>query len=130
MKEVFLLDTHTFIWFATGDLQISELAKSKIDDPAVRIYLSTVSVWEMAIKSSIGKLNLKKPLKELVQEQITLNKYYVLDVGLAHSFQVQSLPFFHKDPFDRTLIAQAIVEGLPVLGKDAIFDAYEVNRVW
>lgn len=130
MNEAFLLDTHTFIWFATGDVQISELAKSKIDDPAVRVHLSTVSVWEMAIKSSIGKLSLKKPLQELVQEQIILNKYHVLDVGLAHAFQIQSLPFFHKDPFDRTLIAQAMIEGLPILGKDAIFDAYEVTRVW
>ena len=95
-----------------------------------RLFLSYVSPWETAIKVSIGKLNLPEPIGRIVQTEIINNGINLLDVKLAHLDLIERLPFHHKDPFDRLLIAQAQVEGLTIVGIDEVFDQYGVNRLW
>lgn len=125
----YLIDTHVFIWQATDAPQLSAAAQQVIDSGSV-LLLSHASVWEMAIKVSIGKLSFDDPFSQVMEEEIRANRYQLLPFELAHSFQVSSLPFHHKDPFDRFLIAQSLCEGIPILSADENFDAYGVQRIW
>ncbi|MBS1788005.1 MAG: type II toxin-antitoxin system VapC family toxin [Acidobacteria bacterium] len=127
-----LLDTHTFLWFAVASLgkSLPEPTRELLEDKSNRIYLSSASPWEVAIKVSIGKLQLPQSIRQIVQTEINNNDLILLDIGLAHLDLVERLPFHHKDPFDRLLIAQAEVEGFTIVGVDAAFDAYGVNRLW
>jgi PIN domain nuclease of toxin-antitoxin system len=125
-----LLDTHTLIWFFAGDSQLSNTARILIEDEDNNKLVSTASIWEMAIKQSKGKLNLSLPLDEYIAQKLSLEDFNLLNINLDHLSQIVSLPFYHKDPFDRLLIAQAIMEGIPILSKDSAFDAYSINRLW
>ena len=125
-----LLDTHSFLWFVFGDPQLSATAKSHIEDANSTNYLSIVSVWEMAVKVSIGKLPLSQPLDVFIPGQLQRNGIHLLPVRLPHALYVATLPFHHRDPFDRLLIAQSFVEPMPVVSADAMFDRYNVNRIW
>ncbi len=127
-----LLDTHTFLWFA-GRQQYALLpsaTRDVLEDGANALYLSYASVWEIAIKVSIGKLQLTEPVTDLVRFQQAKIGLQLLPFKLDHLDQVERLPFHHKDPFDRLLIAQAQVEGFTVVSIDAAFDRYGVNRLW
>ena len=126
----YLLDTHTLIWFLTGDKKLSDKARHLIDNPDNRKFLSIASLWEIAIKVSLGKLALNKPFEKLFPEQLHFNRIEILDITVDNLIKLTALPFHHRDPFDRLIIAQALVEGLPVIGADVIFDAYEINREW
>lgn len=126
----YLLDTHTLIWFLTGDKKLSDKARYLIDNPDNRKFLSIASLWEIAIKVSLGKLALNKPFEKLFPEQLHFNRIEILDITVDNLIKLTSLPFHHRDPFDRLIIAQALVEGLPVIGADVIFDAYGINREW
>ncbi len=125
----YLLDTHSFIWFFEGDDKLSDSAKAVIKDLSNPVFVSTVNVWEISIKQSIGKLQLKKPLEAIV-DNFSQNDISLLDIKLPHALKVKELHFHHKDPFDRMLIAQAIVEQLKIISVDKVFDAYTVERVW
>lgn len=125
-----LLDTHSFLWFVFGDPQLSAAAKSHIEDPNNTNYLSIVSVWEMAIKVSIGKLPLSHPLDVFIPDQLQRNGIQLLPVRLPHALHVATLPFHHRDPFDRLLIAQSLVEPMPIVSADVMFDRYNVIRLW
>jgi PIN domain nuclease of toxin-antitoxin system len=125
-----LLDTHSFLWFVAGSDKISSTARSLIEDSDNQPLLSMASLWEMAIKVSIGRLKLSLPFEELIPEQMSLNGIEVLDIRTEHVAKVVQLPFHHRDPFDRRLIAQAKVEEIPVVGADDTFDAYTVTRMW
>lgn len=125
-----LLDTHTFLWFVGGDTRLSQAARAAIEDPANTGLLSVASAWEMAIKVSLGKLSLTMPVERFIVEHGEGNGIELLGITLAHVGAVETLPFHHRDPFDRLLIAQARVEGLTVIGADTTFDAYGVKRVW
>jgi PIN domain nuclease of toxin-antitoxin system len=92
--------------------------------------LSMASLWEMAIKVSIGRLKLSLPFEELIPEQMDMNGIDVLDIRTEHVAQVVHLPFHHRDPYDRPLIAQAKVESVPIVGADEAFDAYTITRMW
>lgn len=122
-----LVDTHIFIWWSGPENLLSASAKSQLNDPRNTLVLSVASVWEMQIKLAVGKLELRLPLDELVRQQQENIGLEILDVTLPHVFALENLPFHHKDPFDRLLIAQAKAENLPVLTADAIFFAYDVN---
>lgn len=122
-----LLDTHIFIWWADQPEKLSPAALSALEDEANELLLSVASVWEMQIKIQLGKLKLGLPLKELVRNQQETNDVTVSPVGLAHVLALDSLPFHHKDPFDRLLIAQSISEGLTVVTADSQFSAYSVK---
>ena len=125
-----LLDTHTLIWFFAGDSQLSTNARILIEDEDNNKLVSIASIWEMAIKESKGHLNLSLPLHEYIAQKLSLEDFNLLNINLDHLSQIVTLPFYHKDPFDRLLIAQAIMEGIPILSKDSAFDAYSINRLW
>jgi PIN domain nuclease of toxin-antitoxin system len=123
-----LLDTHTFIWFVTGSDRINSKVREQIENNDN--LLSIASLWEIAIKCSIGKLDLELSIEQLVEEQIIANGIELLDITTEHIAFVANLPFHHRDPFDRLIIAQAKVEQIPIVGMDKIFDSYSVQRLW
>ncbi|HYW22343.1 MAG TPA: type II toxin-antitoxin system VapC family toxin [Nodularia sp. (in: cyanobacteria)] len=123
-----ILDTHILIWFVSGDPRISASMRSQIENNDN--LLSLASVWEMAIKHSIGKLNFQSSFNEFVEQQIIMNGIELLPIIIDHVVVVSSLPLHHRDPFDRLLIAQSIVENIPLLSADQIFDAYPIQRLW
>jgi len=125
-----LLDTHSFLWFIEGSDKISLTARRLIEDSSNQPLLSMASLWEMAIKVSIGRLKLSGAFEELIPEQMRLNGIETLDIQTEHVAEVTRLPFHHRDPFDRLLIAQAQVEGIPIVGADDTFDAYAITRMW
>jgi PIN domain nuclease of toxin-antitoxin system len=125
-----LLDTHTLIWFFTGNTKISNQARGFIENQDNEKLLSTASVWEMAIKQSTGKLSFHLPLEVFIKQQLSLNDFNLLEIKIDHLAVVATLPFHHRDPFDRLLIAQSIVEKIPILSVDSAFDAYPIERLW
>jgi PIN domain nuclease of toxin-antitoxin system len=125
-----LLDTHAFLWFVLNDAQLSAPARVRIVDPANDVLLSPASYWEIAIKISLGKYQLPQSFQTFMTEQIEQNALEILPITPAHAEVVASLPFHHRDPFDRLLIAQAIVEQVPIVSADVALDAYPINRIW
>ncbi len=125
-----LLDTHSFLWFINADTQLSITARALIEEPTNQPFLSVASLWEMAIKISLGKLQLAQPFETLIPAQLRLNGIALLGITISHTAMVATLPFHHRDPFDRLLIAQARVEEIPIVSKDAAFDDYEITRLW
>jgi PIN domain nuclease of toxin-antitoxin system len=127
---IYLLDTHTFLWFIGGDASLSPTAKILIQDLNNTILLSMASVWEMAIKVSLGKLSIPPSFEQFIDNQLQLNSVIQLDIKTSHTAIITTLPFHHRDPFDRLIIAQALYENIPIIGADSIFDAYGVTRLW
>jgi len=126
-----LLDTHTFLWFIAGDPQLSTICRTLIEDLNNERLLSVASVWEMAIKVGLGKLPLAPPLEILIPNQLQRNAIDLLPIESRHVFRVPYLPLHHRDPFDRLLVAQSLVEQAPLLSADATFDAYAgIQRIW
>ncbi len=126
----YLLDTHAFLWFAADDERLSEESKRIYLAPQNDCLLSMVSVWEMAIKLSLNKLEMDCPLAQLIEIAMQRQRIQLLQIKLEHTLHVATLSFHHRDPFDRLLIAQSLVERLPILGCDVAFDAYGVQRIW
>lgn len=125
-----LLDTHTFIWWVIEPTKISAQALGLLQDQSNDLFLSVVSVWEMQIKLQIGKLKFNLPLAQLITKQQQTNQLSILPVTLEHVLALDSLPFHHKDPFDRLLITQANLEGAVLVSNDAIFSNYSVKLAW
>ena len=126
----FLLDTHTFLWFINDDKALSAVAKEHIEDTEATLYLSVASLWEMAIKVSLGRLDMPAPFAKFIEQQIAENSLELLQITPSHAGTVAMLPFHHRDPFDRLLIAQSVSERFPIISKDEIFDQYDVKRYW
>ena len=122
-----LLDTQIFIWWDSESEKLPASLLQMCEDEAHTLVLSAASVWEMQIKAQLGKLDLNRPLTEIVREQQTENQIEILPVDVTHVFGLQHLPFHHKDPFDRLLIAQAIVEDVPLLSVDSVFVQYPIQ---
>lgn len=125
-----LLDTHTFLWFIMGNPKLSANARTFIEDQANEKFLSVASLWEIAIKVSIGKLALSAPFDTLIPQQLSVNGFELLRLEIAHAAALINLPFHHRDPFDRLLIAQALVEQMQIVSIDSTFDAYQTSRLW
>lgn len=125
-----LLDTHTFIWFVINSPRLSVMVKAMIENENNEKLLSIASIWEMAIKQSTGKLSFGLPFKEVIEQQLSVNSIDLLNRNLDHINVVATLPLHHRDPFARLLIAQSIVEQIPILSADSAFDAYPINRLW
>jgi len=125
-----LLDTHSFLWFWWDDPQLSGTAKQAICDATNRKLISTVSCWEIAIKVSLKKLDLGVPYRGFIHEHMVRNNFELLQITDEHLAMLVALPFHHKDPFDRLLIAQALYEQIPIVSVDPQLDAYSVTRIW
>ena len=125
-----LLDTHTFLWFIAAHPALSAPARKWIETSANERLLSVASLWEIAIKASAGKLTVPLPMTELVATHIVGNAIKLLPIAPPHLDRLVTLPFHHRDPFDRLIIAQAKSEALPIVGRDAQFDAYSITRIW
>lgn len=125
-----LLDTHVFVWFIGGEERLSRAARELLQDRENEILISVASVWEIAIKHSLGKLDLERPFAELIPEQLDRQGITILPLELAHLTEVDRLPFHHRDPFDRVIAAQALSERIPVISVDAALDPYGVTRIW
>jgi PIN domain nuclease of toxin-antitoxin system len=124
-----LLDTHTFLWFALGDAHLSTAARTYIVDPTNAKYISPASYWEIAIKMSMGKYSLRVPHDVFFETTIVNNGFHILNIEPRHTAALVTLPFHHRDPFDRLLVAQAIVESMPIISIDPKLDPYPIRRV-
>jgi PIN domain nuclease of toxin-antitoxin system len=125
-----LLDTHTVLWFWFDDPQLSATAKALICDPANRKLVSTATAWEVAIKVSVKKLDIGGPYRGFFHQHMLRNNFEWLTISDDHLAAVADLPFHHNDPFDRLLIAQAMVDGIPIVSADVALDPYGVPRLW
>ena len=125
-----LLDTHTFLWFITNDPQLSAAARALIADPANEILISPASYWEIAIKVRLGKYPLSAPYLTFITQGIDDNGFTVLPIEPKHTEVLTTLPLHHRDPFDRLIVAQAMVEGISVVSVDPQLDAYSIRRLW
>lgn len=125
-----LLDTHTLIWSQDDPGKLPGPAATALADPANDRLISVVTVWEIGIKVALAKLALSNPLRPWIQKAIVDMALSELPIALDHIEQQMSLPFHHRDPFDRLLVAQSLVEGAPIVSADTIFDAYGVTRIW
>lgn len=125
-----LLDTQAFLWWVDGSSRLSRKARSAVADPGSECLVSVGSCWEMAIKLSLGKLRLDEPIDSFIPAQLSANRFSLLEIGFRHTARVAKLPFHHRDPFDRLLVAQALEEGLTVVTSDAVFPKYGVKRLW
>ena len=125
-----LLDTHALLWFLNGDPLLVPNAKALIRDPANHKYVSVATCWEMAIKVGLKKLSLGEPATTFLPRELAANKFDLLSIELAHATFVETLPPHHKDPFDRLLVAQALIEKIQLVSADAVFDRYGVTRLW
>jgi len=125
-----LLDSHAFLWFVAGDSKLSDHARQAIEDPGNDCYLSIASVWELAIKHSLGRLRLTPNFAKFMTTQTRYNRIELWSVDFAHVLRAAELPFHNRDPFDRLLACQCLVEIWPIVSADAVFDAYGVERVW
>ncbi len=124
-----LLDTHTLIWFLNGEDALSAKARKAIEKRGAINFVSIASLWEMAIKTSLGKLEMKIQFNK-VAELMNENGFQILPITFADTLILLSLPFHHKDPFDRIILSQGINNKLKILSKDPFFDRYEVDLLW
>jgi PIN domain nuclease of toxin-antitoxin system len=125
-----LLDTHTFLRFIDGSARLSPSARELIEDQGNAKLVSVASLWEMGLKISLGRLELAQPFEELIPAQMRMNGFGLLPLRIPHIAKIISLPFHHRDPFDRLLVRQCLVEGLSLVSVDPAFDKYSVHRLW
>jgi PIN domain nuclease of toxin-antitoxin system len=125
-----LLDTHAFLWWIADDARLSKRARSAIATRRDECLVSIASCWEIAIKVSLEKLKLEAPVDRFIPEQLAINSFSLLPIEFAHVARVARLPFYHRDPFDRLLAAQGLIDDLTVVSADPIFQRYGVKRLW
>ena len=125
-----LLDTHAVIWFCEGNGSLSARARRAIEDAANECWVSYATVWEVTIKSSLGKLNLAISYDDLFPTAVEANGWQILGFDFRHYRELLVLPLHHRDPFDRLLVAQARVEKMTVVTHDSRFSGYEVPLLW
>ena len=125
-----LLDTHAFLWWIRDDASLGAKARKAIASERTHCFVSVASCWEMAIKKSLGKLEIPEPIDGFVAEQLAANRFTLLPIDLRHVSHVSRPPFHHRDPFDRLLVAQATEESLTIASADPIFHKYGIERLW
>jgi PIN domain nuclease of toxin-antitoxin system len=125
-----LLGTHALLWFLDDNTLLVPNAKALIEDPANHKFVSVATCWEIAIKVGLRKLDLGEPAATFLPRELATNKFDLLGIELAHATFVETLPAHHKDPFDRLLIAQSVLEKMPIVSADVLFDPYGVARLW
>jgi PIN domain nuclease of toxin-antitoxin system len=125
----YLLDTHTLIWFLRSPQALPPRVRGLIEDETTTLAVSLATPWEMSIKTSIGKLDGEDILADF-ESIVARARFNVLFPTVAQTIASGRLPWFHRDPFDRLLVAQAMELGWSLLSKDVVFDAYGVRRIW
>ena len=129
MKSL-LLDTHAVLWFLWADPRLSDHAKSLVEDLDNQKLVSIASCWEIAIKVGLKKLDLGESSHSFLSRELARNNFELLPIRLEHATAIEALAMHHRDPFDRLLIAQAMVEHLSLVSDDGVFDQYGVSRLW
>lgn len=122
-----LLDTQCWLWWFTEPERLNEDIVTQIADEANELWFSVASIWEIGIKASIGKLPLPEPLDSYISSRMAELGVQLLDIKANHAVKVSSLPLHHRDPFDRMLIAQAIIENMTLVTADSMFKQYDVS---
>ena len=125
-----LLDTHALLWFVSNHPDLSPNAAQLIADPVNKKIVSVVSLWEITIKVSLGRLSLALPLADFINVHLTPSKVQSLQIEVPHLLTLETLPHHHRDPFDRLLAAQALAENVSFISADPAFDSYGVQRIW
>ena len=125
-----LLDTHAFLWAIGADPRLSERAGLAYLDPENRLYFSIVGYWEICIKHALGKLDLAANWQRAFDNEMAINGIYWLPLEKEHCLGIIDLPQFHRDPFDRLLVSQAMHEGFTLVTRDAHFAQYEIDTLW
>jgi PIN domain nuclease of toxin-antitoxin system len=121
-----LLDTHALLWSASDPERLDADARRSIEDGSHEAFVSVVTAWEIAIKQSLGKLELPKPAEQWLPEVLRRTGFEVAEVDLGAALRVRGLPWHHRDPFDRLLVAQALEDGYTLVTRDEVFRAYGV----
>ncbi len=129
----YLLDTHAFLWFVSGSTELNTSTINIIKNPTNNLFISIASLWEISIKTSLNKLNISGSYSSVIDDVVE-NNIEILPINFMHTIVQNKLPFHHRDPFDRMLISQAIVENIPIISRDSIFDHYlknkPIQRIW
>ena len=125
-----LLDTHAFLWFVDNNLKLSNTARVVIEASENHPFLSIASLWEIAIKISLGKVELEQSYEEFISQQLAINGIGILNITIEHTAAVATLPFHHRDPFDRLLAVQSRIEKMSLVSADPAFDRYDIQRIW
>ncbi len=125
---IYLIDTHALIWFLSNSKQLSKKALEAIENE--NVVVSIASLWEISLKISLGKLKLAQPFAEVFPKQLEINSIEILPIAIEHLKLVSELEYFHRDPFDRLIIVQAISEGMTLISKDSVFQKYDVDLLW
>lgn len=126
----YLLDSHAVLWYVLDDPRLSTTAKTLVADPSNAIQISAASFWEIAVKISIGKLILKQPYDRFIDTCLNRYSFSVLAIQPSHTTRLLEMPFHHRDPFDRMLAAQSLVEGIPIISNDPVLRQYGVATCW
>ncbi len=126
----YLLDTQIVLWMANEPERISEKCYDIILNNNNELLFSYASVWELSIKLSVNKLQLKLPLNEFIMKETEKHNLMLLPVSLLSIYHCQLLPLIHRDPFDRILASQSIIEKIPLISSDKIFDEYNIKKIW
>ena len=129
----YLIDTHVFLWFVSNTKELSKTAKTLIEDEKNEIFLSIASLWEISIKTVLGKLTINGNYESVIDD-VNDNSIQILQINFARTVEQNRLPFHHRDPFDRIIVSQAIVENMNLISADAAFDDYlkgtSIKRIW
>ncbi len=125
-----LLDTRTFLLWIAGSDRLTQRAAETIGDPDVHVLVSAATAWEIAIKSAAGRLELEAPAEAYVPDRIRKHGFELLAIDMAHALRAGALPLLHADPFDRMLVAQGQVEGVPIITGDPLLAMYDVETIW
>ena len=129
----YLIDTHVFLWFVSNAKELSQTAKILLEDKNNEVFLSIASLWEISIKTALGKLTIDGSYESVIDD-VNDNSIEILPINFAHTVKQNRLFFHHRDPFDRIMVSQAIVENMDFISADAVFDDYlkglSVKRIW
>jgi PIN domain nuclease of toxin-antitoxin system len=125
----YLLDTHTLIWFLNGDRSLSAKAQAAIESSEAVNFISIATLWEMAIKISLDRLSISVPF-EMISQELEKNNFQILPINFKDTLVTSTLPFYHRDPFDRIIIAQSISNDFTIITKDNEFGSYPVKFIW
>jgi len=123
-----LIDTQSFIWFVENDPKLPASIRSVMEDEEYSLFISIASLWEIVIKSSLGKLPLKRDIPEIING-VTKNGFSILQIVPQHLITLHGLEYIHRDPFDRIIISQSITENMQLVSSDEIFKKYQINMI-